>query len=212
MVQSVLSTTVVGLQGNPVSAVTPLANQALVWNGSAWAPTTVAQPNSPVFTGAPTVPSPALSTDNTQIATTAFIRTGVTDGSSPAVGSGEIGEFVQMSQNSQIDLPGSGSTALQAMALQPGVWLAWGGIQPQGAFVWTTCGIGTGPTNLNLSNQAFYFYNGEGNTYVTFANVIFGPVIINISVATTIYLTIALGQAGTAGNSAVGYADFYRIR
>jgi len=33
--------TVVGLQSNPVSDSTPTSNQALVWNGTAWVPTTL---------------------------------------------------------------------------------------------------------------------------------------------------------------------------
>lgn len=39
MVQAVIPTTVVGLQGRPVSATpAPTNNQALIWNGSAWVP------------------------------------------------------------------------------------------------------------------------------------------------------------------------------
>jgi hypothetical protein len=38
MVQAVVQTTVTGLQGNPVAATVPAANQALVWNGTSWAP------------------------------------------------------------------------------------------------------------------------------------------------------------------------------
>lgn len=38
MVQAVVQTTVTGLQGNPVSATVPTANQSLTWSGSAWAP------------------------------------------------------------------------------------------------------------------------------------------------------------------------------
>lgn len=38
MVQAVVQTTVVALQGNPVSATAPTANQSLTWSGSAWAP------------------------------------------------------------------------------------------------------------------------------------------------------------------------------
>ena len=37
MVQAVIQTTVTGLQGNPVATGTPAANQALAWNGTAWA-------------------------------------------------------------------------------------------------------------------------------------------------------------------------------
>lgn len=37
MVQAVVSTTVTGLQGHPVSATIPATNQALTWTGSTWA-------------------------------------------------------------------------------------------------------------------------------------------------------------------------------
>ena len=48
---------------------------------------------SPVFTGVPAAPTPALATSTTQLATTAFVRTGVTDGSNAAAG--QVGEYVQ---------------------------------------------------------------------------------------------------------------------
>jgi hypothetical protein len=38
MAQATISTTVTGLQGHPVSNVAPVTNQALVWNGTQWAP------------------------------------------------------------------------------------------------------------------------------------------------------------------------------
>lgn len=38
MVQAVIATTVTGLQGRGVANTAPTLNQALVWNGSAWAP------------------------------------------------------------------------------------------------------------------------------------------------------------------------------
>jgi hypothetical protein len=51
MVQAVVQTTVTGLQGNPVSATPPTANQGLAWNGTTWAPS---GPFLPVAGGAVT--------------------------------------------------------------------------------------------------------------------------------------------------------------
>lgn len=39
MTQAVIQTTVTGMQGRPISATAPVANQAYTWSGSAWTPT-----------------------------------------------------------------------------------------------------------------------------------------------------------------------------
>ena len=38
MAQATVATTVTGLQGHPIAVTAPTGNQALVWNGTAWAP------------------------------------------------------------------------------------------------------------------------------------------------------------------------------
>lgn len=53
MTQAVIATTVTGLQGRPVVTTAPTANQALTWNGSAWAP---AGPFIPMIGGTVTGP------------------------------------------------------------------------------------------------------------------------------------------------------------
>lgn len=51
------SQTVIGIQGNPVSSSAPSSNQALVWNGSAWAPANQAGGSTPTGTGIPHIVS-----------------------------------------------------------------------------------------------------------------------------------------------------------
>jgi hypothetical protein len=209
MVAATIETTVTGLQGNPISTLAPAVNQGLVWNGSAWAPGPVSGLNSPAFTGTPTAPTPPLSNNSTQVATTAFVRTGVTDGSNAAVG--QIGELVGMSTPSPINLPASGTTALTSMTVQPGVWLCFGVIAAQGEWTTTTCGIGSTPTGLNFANAAYYYTFGANN-FFTYAAVNFGPTVQNFSSPTVVYLSISLSAAGSAANVATGSASFYRIR
>jgi hypothetical protein len=85
MVQAVIQTTVTGLQGNPITAGTPATNQALTWNGTAWAAGGPFAPTaSPTFTGTAT-----FATLNGTTATIGGV--GITANSINASGSGNFG-------------------------------------------------------------------------------------------------------------------------
>ena len=81
---------------------------------------------SPVFTGDPTAPTPALSDSDTSIATTAFVRTGVTDGGNAAAG--VIGEALTATGTSVAHTNGS-PTNCCSISLTAGDWDVFGNVQ-----------------------------------------------------------------------------------
>lgn len=188
-----LVTTVVGLQGNPVSNAVPVVGDALVWDGTQWLP------------AAPPPPAPPL---NGPII-------GVTDGSDAAPGM--VGEYVSAVNTvappmTPTNSP-TGISAIQAqIVLSPGDWDVWfsgemrltsatisdsaGNPQMSGYCAANLQGAGVN-TNLNNQNNAVYSTNYSfqdptqeplpvQNPYYFYSKANGGPCRISVTAQTTI--------------------------
>lgn len=89
---------------------------------------------SPVFTGTPSAPTAPTATATTQVATTGFVRAGVSDGSNAAAG--QVGEFMS-SIVSGVGLASALLSNITSLTLPAGDWEARGGLNL------TTIGSGT---------------------------------------------------------------------
>lgn len=192
-----LVTTVVGLQGNPVSNAVPVIGDALVWDGTQWLP------------AAPPPPAPPL---NGPII-------GVTNGSNAAAGM--VGEYIEsLNTLSPTMTPTSNPTFLSGpstqLILSPGDWDVWfsgemrltnGTISdssnnPQMSGYCTANLQGPGTDSLNLQSRTAYSTNYSfqnpteeplpiQNPYIFYSKCNGGP--CRISIATQATITISQG-------------------
>jgi hypothetical protein len=114
------------------SSTTPVMNGAgAVGTATTWARADHQHPTdtsraplaSPAFTGNPTAPNPTPSTDaDSSIATTYFVRTGITDGSEALAG--QVGEYLsaQCLSSASIPLTSGIDTGITTLSLTPGDW------------------------------------------------------------------------------------------
>ncbi len=159
--------------------------------------------DSPLFTGDPKAPTPALSDNDTSLATTAFVKTaprlGVTDGSNAAAG--QVGEFIEATA-----IPNSGSGYWgplgvsvwynpQAITLSPGDWdISASGYFSGGASWWYYFGISNGNTGSPDTGNIWLvdgYATANGDAWLAV-----GPLRLNITVSATIYSWIYGGSNG----------------
>jgi hypothetical protein len=163
---------------------------------------------SPAFTGTPTAPTAAPATATQQLATTAFVRTGVTDGSNAAAGA--VGEYLSV-VNASLS-PGSATAYnIGSLSLSPGDWDLEG---------WTSAAPGAGGaiTNIQVWVSMVSATNpGQGrnqggqfalNLPSASGTVGTGSYRVNISATTTVYLS---GQVVYTG-AAPSVSGFMRAR
>ena len=151
---------------------------------------------SPLFTGTPAAPTAAAATSTTQIATTAFVRNGVTNGSNAAAG--QIGEFITASASANMAWNSPASPI--SISLTPGDWDVWGSFYMATGVGGTlatgmSCGLST---TINAFNIA-YGYIGPANPAANAAQAAnCHPMRFNVTATTTVFFTVGLyGSAGT---------------
>lgn len=74
----------------------------------------------PAFTGVPTAPTPATTDNSTALATTAFVRMGVTDGSNATAG--QIGEVISSVTSAAVSVPNAAAVNVTSIPLTAGDW------------------------------------------------------------------------------------------
>lgn len=177
-----LDLTVTGIQGNPVSPAVPVVGDALVWDGTVWAPT-------PVGGGGPVL--------------------GITDGSNAAPG--YVGEQLNADATNNA-IPQGTPTTLVSLNLTPGDWLvsagiSWAGNAPGGYGVsaWLSNSNGGGsigaPYTIGTELQTTaVLVNFAGNT---------GLLRFNTTTARTLYWVVyTLGSPAYSE----GWINAYRWR
>ena len=239
MVQAVIQTTVTGLQGNPIASTpTPTGNQALVWNGTAWAPAgPYLSTAGGTLTGALTLAANAGSalqpvtlqqlqagylpiaggtiTGNLTVSgATATAITGVTNGSN--AGSGQVGEVLQAPLPSTVTIGADNTWAqLLSLNLTAGDW----DVVAAGSMT-TTAGSPAGNgTNFGFSlnlqgetgGQGYYVSNVGGATMNFFAATIAQRRII-LSAAAAVSLWGLCNAPGVSKTVQSGYILARRVR
>jgi collagen type I alpha len=143
------------------------------------------------LSGAPIAVTPALSDSSTKVATTAFVRTGVTDGSSAPAG--YVGEVLSAT-GTGIAVGASAVTAIATITLTAGDWDLWGGLSISG-------GSSGGPV------QAYLYPISGGNSFTPllcasniiqtngFAFMTVGPACISLTGSQAYYLNCGNGSA-----------------
>lgn len=190
-----LQTTVVGLQGNPVSNAVPVVGDALVWDGSQWLPS------------APPPPAPPL---NGPII-------GVTDGSNAAPGM--VGEVISISSG-PVTITSTTWTDVVTLNVTPGDWDVIGyvdnitaGFDAQ-ATPPVDGGIGfalrvnntwsPGPGYLG-GRAAMVNQPGSGTFNNISTSIFAGPLRVNTAVTVTVTLTVSItllrSVSGGSGSS-----------
>ncbi len=172
---------------------------------------------SPALTGTPTAPTAAANTATTQIATTAYAKLGVTDGSNAPAG--QIGEYLSATTPSSAPIPLTSAVAANvvSLALTAGDWSVAGeivfvpaaGCSPVGlssAFSTTSATIPAAPGGgyVSLSLPGAF----PAGTFQAFAP---GSVRVSLSAPATVYL---VGSAGFTSStmSAYGFIGARRMR
>ena len=165
---------------------------------------------SPTFTGTPAAPTAAPGTSTTQLATTQFVRVGVTDGSNAAAG--QVGEYqtASLGSASAVVVTNSIAANVVAVSLSPGDWEVTGlvGYTPAAATItalsaYTSAISGALPTSDSVFSPPVLA--GGGTIVPT-------PVDrFNVSVTTSVYLmAYAAFSAGTL--KAYGQISARRMR
>ena len=127
----------------------------------------VAANNSPAFTGTPTAPTALVGTNDTQLATTAFVNTQVADYAPSKTGIGASGTW-------GINISGSSATAGTATSASTATaadkFTTTTGTAPAYAIrAWANIfGWGSGPYIANSGNVASLTYNGPGDYTINF--------------------------------------------
>lgn len=223
------------LAGNPASALQAAPKQyvdglassilpvmdgtAAIGVGTTWArndhvhasDTSRAPLASPALTGTPTAPTPANTDSSTNIATTAFVRTGTTTNNNAAAG--QIGEFVT-STGSSIALTNGVVINMTTISLTAGDWDVVGSVvfQPAATTTVASLSVGTSVTSAALPALA----NGLVSITTTFnvgtnQTLASGMQRISIAATTTVYM-VAAASFATSTMNAVGYIRARRIR
>lgn len=127
----------------------------------------VAAINSPAFTGAPTAPTAAVGTNNTQLATTAYVSAQIAQDAPSKTGTGASGTW-------GINISGNAATASSATtatsATTADKFTTTSGSAPAYAIrAWANIfGWGSGPYIANSGNVASLTYNGPGDYTINF--------------------------------------------
>lgn len=171
---------------------------------------------SPALTGAPTAPTAANSTANTQIATTAFVRTATTtnDGAS----TGQVGEF-RANQAGSVSLTNTVSGNITSLVSLPaGDWDVYGNVQfvPAGSTTISVVGCAistvsaTMPATPIVALGALQLLNASFVTGAPQA-LVTGTARLSLATATTVFL-VALADFGVSTMVANGYIGARRAR
>ena len=152
---------------------------------------------SPALTGAPTAPTAALATNNTQLATTGFVRTGITDGSAAAAG--VVGQLLT-NQTTSVNVPNSVTTAICSITLPAGDWDVWGYVSMTNASGMSLCQGSIAPGGPGIQQQM------ATATMLNFAPGL-PPLVLNVTTNTTATINAyAAFGAGTCSANAGIYA------
>jgi hypothetical protein len=199
-----------------------------VWLSNTFSGTGAAPINSPTFTGVPAAPTAALSTNTTQIATTAFVLANAVTSNSPTIttpniigvsnggnaSAGSVGEYVT-NTTSGTSLTSGTSVNATSVSLTAGDWDVEGSVQflPSGTTSTQSIFSSISTTSATLGNigtvagfQGTTVFSGESATHLP------SPIVrISISTTTTVYLVAQLTwTAGTA--TCNGFIRARRIR
>jgi hypothetical protein len=155
---------------------------------------------SPTFTGTPQAPNPALtpSLGTQQLATTEFVRTGVTDGSNPVAG--QVGEVLSASSGTPVSITTDNVwQSVFTMALTPGDWdvHAMGFLVTPGTSA-TNFGFSLNITGETLGANVTFTANIVSGTTISINNVSLPTPMrrVNISSATTVILAAICNNPG----------------
>jgi|SRR5215467_11479442 len=180
-----------------------------MWDGTKWVPAgastaAFAPINSPAFTGNPTAPTQPLADSDTSLATTAFVRTGVTDGSNAAAG--QVGEYRSaiVASTAPVGILANQWSQVTALTLPAGDWDVDGFVGNAGtgstAGGMTAFGAAVSPT-ISPVNPA-----DNTSVHFTYTNVT-GAVIptslarLSLSATTPVYLCTYIGYTTGSANA-----------
>lgn len=202
------------LSFTPYNATNPTGYQTAAQVTTSLAPYALLA--SPAFTGVPTAPTANRTLANSQIATTAFVRTGTTTNDNALAG--QVGEFLTNNANA-VSLTSTVVANVTSVSLTPGDWEVYGNVQfvaaGTTAFGFIASAISTVsatlPVNLTSSGGAYNLINSSG--FATGSNQILptGTTRIILATTTTVFL---VGQASFSVSTmtANGYIGARRIR
>jgi hypothetical protein len=188
MVAATIPTTVTGIQGVPVSANAPAANQALGWNGTTWIPQ---GPFLPLAGGSLTGPVTLAAGSS---AANIFQIQGVIDGSAGAAG--VVGQNLATSGGPFGIANGTWASPC-SISFPPGDWDVWGAVSfqmPVADVVQYLAGVGTNPNTFGTPLTAVVSGNGQGNSTIYAPRTAF-----RFTAQTIVYLN---GYAFSNGGSA----------
>lgn len=162
---------------------------------------------SPTFTGVPSAPTASADTSTTQIATTAFVRSGVNDASNAATGS--VGEY-QSNTGTSISLTTNVNVNLAQLSLTAGDWDVTG----VGQFV------GGNATLIKLGIHTTSAAFGAFNTFIQVSanfpasstSNINGPASYRLSVNTTTTVYLVAMSTFSSTQTAQGFIAARRVR
>ena len=182
-----------------------------MWDGTKWVPAgastaAFAPINSPAFTGNPTAPTQPLADSDTSLATTAFVRTGVTDGSNAVAG--QVGEYLSVT-SAAVSLGNNTWNATASLALSAGDWDVGGTgyINPNSPGLGQII-VGIGTTSAALPPLQNITQMGISATTIG-TNALTVPTLrFNLTAPTTVYFNsyVALGTASSCTSTAVIWA------
>jgi hypothetical protein len=160
---------------------------------------------SPIFTGTPKAPTPAPTDASTNIATTAFVRQGVTNASNAAAG--QIGELVVNSAT--VPLTTTVTANICTITLSAGDWDVFG-----------QCDFSPSAYNISLAacaptltsaTLAYPYAQINSNSTLSGWGTTSGPLRVNTASTVTVYLAAqAIFPSGTC--NVTGYLSARRMR
>ena len=178
---------------------------------------------SPVFTGSPAAPTAVLSDVTTKLATTAFVRTGVSDGSSASVGL--VGEYMSavIASGSALALTTATARTIASLVLTAGDWDVAGELwfTPAATTTATALAAGIGTTanavpaapadNAARASVSATSASSMNNTGIANTVLACGPCRMSLAATTTVYIA-ALATFAVSTLSGYGRIRARRLR
>lgn len=171
---------------------------------------------SPGLTGTPTAPTAANTTANTQIATTAFVRTATATNNNASAG--QVGEYISSTVliGSAVSLTNNTAANITSISLTAGDWDVCGTISdnPAGSTVsqytagWISTTSATQPTIPN--SGAFFSFSATRSAGLAMTASV-GTTRLSLATTTTVYLSVIAGFT-TSTESAYGFIGARRAR